>query len=321
MGHVMRSLALAAILRKDFECIFAIQAPAIELQALIRSVCHGLINLPLCPPTEERYPHELNAYISPEEIVVLDGYTFNTTYQKSIKTKGATIVSIDDIHAYHFVADVVISHVVGLKREQFSVEKYTNFYLGAEYALLRSEFLTAASQAVEPATDSKAVFICLGGADPENHTLQVLRQCAGKAPDLKYFVVVGAANRNKHSITAFASSAALDIHLLENLNAGQMLHYMQQAATAITSASTVGYEYLCTHGILYLLQTADNQAEVYTYLLEQRIALPFTKFGENIATEEKADLIRNGSMLFDGQQAQRLLNIFKNLAHHENLRD
>lgn len=319
LGHVTRSLALAAMLRESFECIFAIQAPAVELHAQIWSVCHDVIILPACTPDEAWYSHELSNYISHEEIVVLDGYDFDVSYQQSIKSKGATLVCIDDIHAGHFVADAVISHVVGLKKEQFSVEHYTNLYLGAEYALLRSEFLHAARQAENLAADSKTIFICLGGADPANHTLEVLRQCAAKAPDLKYYVVVGAANKHKQSLTAFSSSAALDLHLLENLDANLMLNYMQQATAAITSASSVAYEYLCTHGLLYLLQTANNQAEVYTYLLENLIALPFTKFGESLTADERAQLIQNGSSLFDGQQAERLLNIFKNLTHHENL--
>ena len=76
------------------------------------------------------------------EIVVLDGYNFDTVYQTEIKSKGCKLVCIDDIHAYHFVADVVINHAPDISREQYSCESYTKLYLGTEYLLLKKLFCT-----------------------------------------------------------------------------------------------------------------------------------------------------------------------------------
>ena len=84
LGHVVRSLALAQILRQDYECVFAIQAPSPELQEQIRQICDGIIVLPACTPDEERFVHELEAYIAEDVIVVLDGYNFTTAYQQNI---------------------------------------------------------------------------------------------------------------------------------------------------------------------------------------------------------------------------------------------
>jgi UDP-2,4-diacetamido-2,4,6-trideoxy-beta-L-altropyranose hydrolase len=78
LGHVARSLALAHMLRGEFECVFAVQSPTKELKEQILQVCSGIISLPLCLPSEERFVHELAAYISKDEIVVLDGYDFGT---------------------------------------------------------------------------------------------------------------------------------------------------------------------------------------------------------------------------------------------------
>jgi len=319
LGHVTRSLALASMLRENFECVFAIQVPSVTLQSQINEVCHGIIILPLCATTEDRYIHELDAYISEEEIVVLDGYTFETEYQQGIKVKGAQLVCIDDIHAYHFVADIVISHVAGLKKKQFSAEAYTRFYLGASYALLREEFLYTARQTINrtKTSESDSVFICLGGADPKNHTLDVLLKCAALSSKSKYYVVLGAANKHIEIIQRTALSLSLETNLLLNLDAKGMLYYMKSSSKAITSASSVAYEYLCTHGILYLFQTADNQAEVYNHLIDHNIALPFDKYGKSLSADQNQELVNNSSKLFDGYQKQRLLQIFNMLIRHD----
>jgi len=323
LGHVVRSLALAEMLREDFECVFAIQAPEGPLQEQIRQTCQEIIVLPSSIPEEECFTHELATHLCCNDIVVLDGYAFKTHYQQFIKNKGCALVCIDDLHAWHFVADVVVSHVVGLKKEQFSVENYTQLYLGAAYALLRKEFLQEArfTSNKKKKVEVASVFICLGGADPENHTLQVLHQCTVKAPHLTYFVVVGAANKHKQSLLDYATTTGLTVWLLENLDVEQMLFYMKLADVAITSASSVAYEYLCTHGILYLLQTADNQADVYRYLIVHRLALPFEQFGETLTAEMQSQLRTNGSKLFDGLQQDRFLHIFRSLTRHENLRN
>src|SRR4030095_2375161 len=80
-----------------------------------------------------------------DEIVVLDGYNFKTTYQQQIKSKGCKLVCIDDIHAYHFVADVVINHAPGIDAKQYSCEAYTQLYLGTKYVLLKKIFLDEAA--------------------------------------------------------------------------------------------------------------------------------------------------------------------------------
>ena len=42
--------------------------------------------------------------------VVLDGYHFRLGYQQVIKEAGYALVCIDDIHAYPFIADLIINH-------------------------------------------------------------------------------------------------------------------------------------------------------------------------------------------------------------------
>ncbi len=81
------------------------------------------------------------AQLDGSEIIVLDGYAFNTAYQQHLKAKGNKLVCIDDIHAYHFLADAVINHAGGVAMQDYSLAPLTRAYLGTAYALLRPAFL------------------------------------------------------------------------------------------------------------------------------------------------------------------------------------
>jgi UDP-2,4-diacetamido-2,4,6-trideoxy-beta-L-altropyranose hydrolase len=59
------------------------------------------------------------------------------------KNKGCTLVCIDDIYSYYFVADAVINVAGEVPRESYKTAPYTNLLLGPKYALLRQPFLEA----------------------------------------------------------------------------------------------------------------------------------------------------------------------------------
>ena len=141
LGHVIRSLALSEMLKKEFDCVFAIQEPSEALYEQIMAACGNIIQLPACSENEYTFINELDNYLFGNEIVVLDGYRFSTNYQQQIKSKGCSLVCIDDIHSYYFVADAIINHAGGISKDEYSSEKYTQFYLGPQFALLRPPFL------------------------------------------------------------------------------------------------------------------------------------------------------------------------------------
>jgi hypothetical protein len=59
---------------------------------------------------------------------------------------------------------------------------------------------------------------------------------------------------------------------------------VEKCSKAITSASTIAYEYAAVGGELYLVQTADNQQHVYSYFIKNQLALPWEKFNANGAS-------------------------------------
>lgn len=317
LGHVVRSLALVSMLREEFECVFAIQAPSTELQQQIRKICHGLIILPVCAPSEVRFNHELDAYISAEEMVVLDGYHFNTGYQESIRSKGCLFVSLDDIQNCRFVADAVINQAGGVKAHLYSKASNTKLLLGPKYALLRPPFLEASKALRFQPEGRPFLLLNMGGADPGNTTLQIAKELYLNDNIGSIEIVVGAAYRHLVELQAWLQDKQ-HVILHHNLSAEQMRDLMLQCAIGVTSASGIAYEYAAVGGLLFVLQTADNQESLYHFLTESGIAHGYQELSKLLNDDKLSKYfkqqVETQRQHFDGHSDIRLKQLFRKLS-------
>lgn len=316
LGHVVRSLALAQMLHRDFECVFATQAPTPELEEQIRQVCDGVIILPLCAPDEDRFVHELDAYIAGDVIVVLDGYHFTTAYQENIKRRGSQLFCIDDLHKFYIPADVVLNQAGGLDAAKYNVAPYTKLLLGPQYALLRQPFLEAARAERHLTTTDLRLFLNLGGADPRNHTLEIARELQQLPSISQIEVVVGSAYRHTIELENWIADKP-NYKLHRNVEADALCRLMQDCAMAVTSASGVAYEYASVGGLLFVLQTADNQAGLYSFLTHSGIALPYEQMAQVVQSDgekEFWEMLHLQRQYFDGRSDERLLQVFHRMA-------
>ena len=81
-GHFVRSLALADMIKEDFDCIFFTQSPTEYQKREIQKVC-PLIEL---PSNDTKLVVFLN-FLQGDEIVFLDNYFFTSDYQLQIKNR------------------------------------------------------------------------------------------------------------------------------------------------------------------------------------------------------------------------------------------
>lgn len=309
LGHVVRSLALANMLNQFFDCIFLIRTPLSALKNEILSSCCELHELSADVKYEEEAQLLCNTYLTREDIVVLDGYNFTTSYQQIIKQRGCKLVCIDDLHSYQFVADVIINHAPGIIPEQYSALPTSQLYLGLEYALIRKVFLDAA-RSEKPDGDPNRVFVCLGGADPHNHTIEVLEALLKLHNSFSMDVVIGKAYLHISALQEFVNNNNLNISIHSALAAEELLVLMQQCSRAVCSPSTISIEYLAaTKGCLFLKKIADNQADFYTYLIKNGYAFDI---GECQKAETRAYTWKTISGL-DGFQGDRFIDIFQNI--------
>ncbi|POY39118.1 UDP-2,4-diacetamido-2,4,6-trideoxy-beta-L-altropyranose hydrolase [Solitalea longa] len=306
LGHIIRCQAMAHMLKDTFECTFHVRQPSPHLVNDFEKLGYKL-NVVADFDDIHVEAREWSKQLNSTDIVVLDGYRFDTQYQQQIKDKGCKLVCIDDIHAYHFVADAIISHSGGIKEEWYSKESYTRLYHGLKYALLRPGFIAEASQKRVLKTVNEHVFICLGGADPNNNTQLVLNNCM----DIRasYHLVLGSAFMHQESVDRFISSTQMDVKVYYNLSEMEMIKLMKKCDRAICSPSSISMEYLCIKGILYLLLTADNQQHLYNYYLENNLAKDFNTFADPNADINWTLL----TQLFDGNQKERIIELIKSI--------
>ncbi|MBK5203130.1 MAG: UDP-2,4-diacetamido-2,4,6-trideoxy-beta-L-altropyranose hydrolase [Prolixibacteraceae bacterium] len=257
MGHFIRTLSLAEMLKDNFYCIFATRKPTEYQIEEIKKTCDKRIDL---PEDDSHFKIFLN-YLKGDEIVVLDNYYYSTEYQRQIKDKGCKLVCIDDLHDKHYIADIVINYTITDKK-LFSTEPYTKLLTGFSYALLRKEFLQSKSER-KIKEKFKHVFICIGGSDFNNLTCKFLDDL-NKIDQIKEITIVtGNAYNYTHLLTEKVNkySCKKAIKLYHNITAGELITEMDKADFGIVPCSTVLFETISRKLPVIIGFYVDNQKE------------------------------------------------------------
>lgn len=321
LGHIYRCLALAEILKPKFDSEFAIRNPSVGLSNLIISSGFRLLQLSaeIAPVAEAQ---NLLKELPPFETIVLDGYMFDSAYQKKIKESGRKVISIDDTCSGHFFADVIINHAPGVSPHQYSCEKYTSLYLGPRYALLREPFASAKPK-VDFQLPLSRLLISFGGADPYNFTLRLLQMVVESDLFDTITVITGSAYSHRESLDKFILSAKKRIHHFNDLNGGEVYEQMRNADMAIVPSSTMLLETLATGTIAVTGYYMNNQKLIYEGFLKLGWITglgDLNKLTPENLTDKMEILLADGqhlrSMLikvatgFDGGVKERVMKIF-----------
>ena len=327
MGHLVRCLALADMLKYDFNISFAIQQPNEQLIDAIHSVTSNIINL---PETDNFHKDVLNfiKYLDPIDIAVLDGYNFKTSYQKAIKEKGKTLVCIDDLHAFHFYADAIINVSDSVSSNDYSSESYTRYFLGSNYALLRDPFLNSSRKPARIIKLIDEVFISMGGTDINNITLKILKAIQPSTSIKKVHIVIGSVNLHEHSLEKYikANVTSTKVLLHKNIDAQELNSLICDCQIAICPASGISLEAVSVGVGIISGYTADNQLGILNGLVKKECILNAGDF--NKLSVEKItkiieiyisnidvvnEMVKKQKKLIDGLSPQRFISIFNEL--------
>lgn len=324
MGHVVRCLALADMLRNDFEIVFAIQEPSEDIVKTIHTVTESIIHL---PATDDYNidAQNLVQQLDTNDIVVLDGYHFKTDYQKAIKDKGCKLVCIDDLHDCTFYADAIINHAEGIGKSMYTATKKTALYLGPQYALLRKPFLEQGSR--KKIDSVKKIFISMGAADASNLTQKFTEAIIDIDGIEEIHLMLGAINPNLQSIDELIEkSNTISIIKHINISADALANLLQTCDISICPASSISLE-SCAIGIgLISGYTADNQRGILDGLVKNKATINIGNMNtvspstikstiENLISspEQIIVLMHQQHKMLDGKSPERIINAFKNL--------
>ena len=293
MGHLIRCSALAEILCKDFDITFFTLDTHAELinKFLAKEFKKQTLK------SEEEFLKALNK----SDIVVLDGYEFDSAYQSKIKSIGCKLVYIDDLMKEGNKADLIINQAEGIKRENYKSASASVYCLGSQYALLRKPFLQSASEPQRQFEKINTAFVSFGGADSDNVSEKVLKVLLQFNEWENIYLLSGPVNEN---VKDWKSRYLNDkrVTFVNGLTAEEICSLLHKCHLGICPSSSLSLE-ICAVGMVMLTgTTAANQNGYYEALICNSVALG-VGIWQKASEQEIGDKIR-GILRYDSKDIE-----------------
>lgn len=264
-GHLMRCLALAeAWIETGGSVTFACALIPEKLRERLRARRIEVLEITEEPGSvgdadrTASYAQQVKA-----EWVVVDGYRFDAHYQRKIMDHGLRLLFVDDYgHADYYWADLVLNQNCQATPELYANRQpNTGLLLAESFVLLRSEFRRWRAWTRTVNSTASKILVTLGGSDPDNVSLQVLRaiedcRCGGT----ETVIVAGPGNRYIESLDKAVRDSAANITL--KINVEDMAALMAWADIAVAAAGTTCWELAFMQLPALLIAIADNQVAV-----------------------------------------------------------
>lgn len=305
LGHLVRCMSLSYIFREQFDITFFCRQIPEQIEFELDQQEIGLQKI---DREQEFFDH-----LTDEVSVVLDGYSFDSDYQKKVRQKSGFLAFIDDLHDREFYADLIINHAPGIKKEQYTAQPYTKYALGVDYALLRPPFLEAALQTDESKkADPETVLICFGGSDSENLTLRALKVVSSFNPFKKIIIITGSAYRFEDGLLReINDDTKVEYH--HALSGEEMAGAFLKSDVAIVPSSGILFEALATGNVAISGTYTENQKEVYSGFKSLGAIIDAGGFGETEIDEaiKKVQTFKAPKNVIDGKSPERLRTLFQ----------
>jgi UDP-2,4-diacetamido-2,4,6-trideoxy-beta-L-altropyranose hydrolase len=252
--------------------------------------------------------------------IVVDGYRFDSAYQKALRAAGMKVLFIDDNgEASPYSADLILNQNLHASETMYRPrDLHVRLLLGSRYILLRREFAFWRTRAFEIDPRARRILVTMGGSDPDNVTEKILRLLLAE-PDLELTVVVGGSNPHLAGLEQLVEQADhRPIRLLKDVS--DMPALMVWADLAIAGAGTTSWE-MCMMGLpAALCVLAPNQEKIASELARLRAAVNLGHAGNVSASRieatlrdllgsqsKRAQMSERGREIVDGRGTERVL--------------
>ncbi len=245
-GHVMRCHALAQGWRDgggNFVFVMAESTPAVD--AHLRA--EGVEVAQLKPsPNKFEDARQVSKLARDDRAawVVVDGYHFDSEYQRILKDAGLKLLLVDDCgQCGHYFADLVLDQNAHASAQMYAKrESYTQLLLGPRFALLRRDFQPWRQRERRIPGIAQKLLVTMGGSDPDKLTLRLIEALPKiSLSNVEITVVAGGSNPHLAELEK-AARVVGQIHLLRSTN--NMPELMAQSDIAIICAGGTLWELL-----------------------------------------------------------------------------
>lgn len=312
LGHIYRGIALAEMLKKQFDVEFLTKSNS-SVSPILNS---GFICKYIPDEIElNNEPEYFTTVFSKDTIIVIDGYYFDQEYQSKIKQSHFKLVYIDDLQTGKQQADLVINHSPSATIDDYNYEDYTKFALGFNYSLLRQNFLNLYN-AKGDQTNNSSVFVSFGGADKFDLTLKTVLSLCKIGIIKKINIVLGKAYTHE-KIHQLQSTSKKSINIYQNIDDKAMLELMEKSNLAISPASTTLMELLAVGIPTISGYFVENQKKSYLYLNQKKYIVGVGDFMRIDTDHLKQAILECDKMKrikhIDGKQTERIIQLFNSL--------
>lgn len=320
-GHVMRCLALAqAWSERGGKAVFLSRCDSPALRDRVQAAGAHIIPIALdLSPEADLQATMASLPLRCAPMVVLDGYHFDVDYQRALRARGYRLMVIDDsVRLPFYDADILLNQNLDAARLDYHCACDTALFLGPTYALLRREFRSWHRHPHNAPEMARNILVTLGGSDPGNATLKViraLRQLGGER--MRVRIVAGPANPHVDELRDAARAFPGELELLTA--ASGMAALMSWADLAVSAAGSTCWELACVGLPAVLLVIAENQRANANELAAAGFAVNLgwhcDVSVERLASEvdglincrsRRARMSRRGKTLVDGYGADRV---------------
>ncbi len=319
-GHLSRLNALANIVKSEFNVVFLTRYNS-NISLIEKNI--EIIKIPKDVCLRDEVAWIYKKFNSKNNFIVVDGYQFNSNYQKKIKELGYKLMLIDDLMKFHMHADFVVNHAMGLQKSQYKGENYVKYFFGSKYALLRNSFMEFSKSKKEKEIKLEIAFVSFGGTNTAKITRNSVNSLLNFENFKKINVVIGKSFSDVNLIKLFEQNERIKI--FKDIGENKIFKIMINSDIAIVPSSTISYELAATRCIIASGFTSKNQLHIYNGLLDKNIIFglgnitnfeeeDFNKHLNKILNYKKEDFqikIKNQIKYFDGKQKDRFLKIFK----------
>lgn len=331
IGHVMRCMALAQTWRvAGGQAIFLMSAPEPKVIARLNKEEITVVRCGSSAGSVEDAKQTLALAKQVEATwIVLDGYNFETAYQKALCSAGSRVLHIDDLcclERYH--ADLILNQNIHADADFYRRRcDGAGLLMGSRYVLLRQEFQAWRDWRRKVAPTAKRVLVTLGGGDHNNVSHLILQSLYElQQPDLEVKLLVGLANPHRKLLESMALTTPFSLNVFEA--GAEMPELMAWADIAISAGGSTCWE-LAFMGLPSLLVImAGNQRRIVEELDAAGVAINLGNWDTvsrsqiseaflNLqnAPQKRLAMSEQGRRLVDGEGCRRT---WMHLLEHEN---
>lgn len=255
-GHLSRCLAIADMLKNDFEILFVFYE---ENKSYIERLS--------IPYLFEAIISDASFFdfVNQDDIIWLDGYGYDEDFKANLRLRIFKLIETNDLPYKVKNVDLLFNHTPALKEEQFDVvDSKAKLYLGLNYALLRSAFLEKAKNHQESPSGS-GIFVCFGGADTFDLGLRFVQGLVeNNFEDAIYWV----SNKSKEELPELGEN----VQVMWGLNQHEMIEYMIKSKVLLIPSSVLSFEAISLRRPFFTGYFVDNQKLIAQGLKEEELA-------------------------------------------------